>query len=191
MIVTADAWTNDLLAPLDHEIPLIVLCEQVSYFPTADLAPFAPGRFPVWIWMDDPCYYGFPVYGDTHAVKASEDCGGPEVDADTRTFDPDPGMESRLGDFMRGLVGDRFDRPRSTTCLYTMTSDRDFVVDRLPGLPQVLVALGAAHGFKFAAWFGRTLAGLACGEPSGPELTPFAFDRPSLHVPISRGAWLV
>ena len=42
------------------------------------------------------------------------------------------------------------------------------------------VALGAAHGFKFASWFGRTLAGLACGEPAGPELAPFSFARPSL-----------
>ena len=125
------------------------------------------------------------------AVKAAEDCGGSEVDADTRTFDPDPHMESRLGAFMRGLVGDRFGRPRSTTCLYTMTSDRDFVVDRLPDIPQVVVGLGAAHGFKFAAWFGRTLAGLACGDASGPELAPFAYARPSLHVPITREAWLV
>ncbi len=108
VIVTADAWTNALLAPLGHALPLVVLREQVSYFPTADLASFAPDRFPVWIWMDDPCFYGFPVYGDTTAVKAAEDCGGPEVDADTRTFDPDPDMESRLGEFMRGLLGDRF-----------------------------------------------------------------------------------
>jgi sarcosine oxidase len=191
VIVTADAWTNALLAPLGHGLPLVVLREQVSYFPTADLAPFEPGRFPVWIWMDDPSYYGFPVYGDTTAVKAAEDCGGPEVDADSRTFDPDSAMESRLGEFMRRFVGDRFGRPRSTTCLYTMTSDRDFVVDRVPDVPQVLVALGAAHGFKFAAWFGRTLAGLACGDPFGPELAPFAFSRPSLHVPITREAWLV
>src|SRR5690606_18884338 len=110
---------------------------------------------------------------------------------DTRTFDPDPGMERRLGEFVRRLAGDRFGSPRSVTCLYTMTADRDFVVDRLPGHPQVLVGLGAAHGFKFAAWFGSTLAGLACGEPAAAELAPFAFDRPSLHVPSSREAWLV
>ena len=191
VVVTADAWTNTLLAPIGHALPLVVLREQVSYFPTADLAPFAPGRFPVWIWMDDPSYYGFPVYGDMTAVKAAEDCGGPEVDADSRTFDPDPDMESRLGEFMRRFVGNHFGRPRSTTCLYTMTSDRDFVLDRLPDVPQVLVVLGAAHGFKFAAWFGRTLAGLACGDTSGSELAPFAFSRPSLHVPVTREAWLV
>ncbi len=34
-------------------------------------------------------------------------------------------------------------------------------------------------------------AALACGEPNGSELAPFVFTRPSLHVPISREAWLV
>jgi sarcosine oxidase len=191
VVVTADAWTNRLLAPLGLDIPLVVLREQVSYFPHADLEQFAPGRFPVWIWMDDPSFYGFPVYGDTTAVKAAEDVGGSEVDPDTRTFEPDVPMEHRLGEFMRRLVGPGLGSPRSTTCLYTLTSDRDFVCDRLPDHPQISIALGAAHGFKFASWFGRTLAGLACGEPAGPELVPFSFARPSLTVPISRDAWMV
>jgi sarcosine oxidase len=64
-------------------------------------------------------------------------------------------------------------------------------VDRLPGYSNVLVGLGAAHGFKFAAWFGRTLADLALGGTAGPELAPFAFDRASLQVPIDRASWLV
>ena len=90
-----------------------------------------------------------------------------------------------MAGFLEQLVGPGLGTPRSTTCLYTLTSDRDFVCDRVPELPQLSVALGAAHGFKFAAWFGRTLAGLACGEPAGPELAPFSFARPSLRVPIS------
>jgi sarcosine oxidase len=141
--------------------------------------------------MDDPSYYGFPVYGHLDSIKAAEDCGGDEVEPDTRTFDPDAGMEQRLGEFVRDLVGDRFGTPRSTTCLYTLTSDRDFVVDRLPDHDNICVGMGAAHGFKFASWFGRTLADLATGVEPGPELSPFAFDRESLHVPIDRHAWLV
>jgi sarcosine oxidase len=191
VVITADAWTNRLLAPLGHEVPLAVLREQVSYFPHADLDRFQPGRFPVWIWMDDPSFYGFPVFGDLTAVKGAEDCGGAEVDPDRRTFDPDPGMEQRLGAFMNALVGGGFGQPRSTTCLYTLTSDRDFVCDRLPDHPQITVGLGAAHGFKFAAWFGRSLAALAVGGPADAELAPFSFRRPSLMVPISREAWLV
>jgi sarcosine oxidase len=191
VIITADAWTNRLLAPLGHEIPLAVLREQVSYFPHADLDRFQIGRFPVWIWMDDPSFYGFPVFGDMTAVKGAEDCGGSEVDPDTRTFDADVSMEQRLGNFMSSLVGGGFGAPRTTTCLYTLTSDRDFVCDRLPDHPQIMVGLGAAHGFKFASWFGRSLASLATGGPVGPELHPFSFERESLRVPISRDAWLV
>jgi len=191
VVVTADAWTNRLLAPLGHEIPLAVTREQVSYFPHADLDRFAIGRLPVWIWMDDPSFYGFPVYGVTDAVKGAEDCGGAEVDPDTRTFDPDAGMEHRLATFMEDLLGSGMGAPRTTTCLYTLTSDRDFVCGRVPGVPQVSVALGAAHGFKFASWFGRELAALATGADVRPELQPFSMERPSLYAPISREAWLV
>jgi len=191
VVVTTDGWVNKLLGSLDLRIPLAVTKEQVCYFPRTDLAPFSVGRFPVWIWMDDPSFYGFPVFGDLTAVKGAEDCGGREVDPDTRTFDPDLDSQARLTQFMSRLVGGGFGDPRVTTCLYTLTSDRDFVLDTLPGFPQVSVALGAAHGFKFASWFGRTLAGLACGEPAGPELAPFAFTRPSLHQPIDRAAWMV
>jgi len=125
------------------------------------------------------------------SFKASEDCGGPLVDPDTRTFDADPAMESRLRVFVDDLIGDRRPVPRSTTCLYTLTADRDFVLDRLPDLPQIVVALGAAHAFKFAAWFGSELAALAMGGVAGPELAPFSITRQALGKPADRAAWLV
>ncbi len=119
VVITADAWTNRVLADLDPHIPLAVLKEQVSYFPQADLSPFGVGRFPVWIWMDDPSFYGFPVFGDMTAVKGAEDCGGREVHPDTRTIDADAEMEGRLGTFMLRLTGGTWATPRTTTCLYT------------------------------------------------------------------------
>jgi sarcosine oxidase len=194
VVVCVDGWTNQLLEPLGHRISMATTREQVSYFPTAELDDLRPGRFPVWIWMDDPSYYGFPTFGPAEVAdcaKGSEDCGGDEVDPESRTFDPDPTMERRLGTFMADLVGDRFAAPRTTTCLYTLTADRDFVLDRLPDHPNVCVGLGAAHGFKFASWFGRTLADLATGATPSPELTPFAIDRPALAAPLDRAAWLV
>lgn len=191
VVLATDAWTAKLLRRVDIELPMMVTREQLSYFPHADLDRFAVGRLPVWIWMDDPSFYGFPVYGDTTAVKAAEDCGGPETDADTRTFEPDPVMEHKLATFMESMFGPGFGAPRSATCLYAMTSDRDFLLDTLPGLPQVSAALGTGHGFKFAAWFGQRLAALACGEPAGADLEPFAFGREALHRPIDRANWMV
>jgi len=191
VVVAADAWTGRLLASVGVELPLVVTREQVSYFPRADLDHFAVGRFPVWTWMDDPSFYGFPMYGNMIGLKGAEDCGGSEVDPDTRTFDPDPTMTDRLHRFMEGLLGPGFAAPSTSTCLYTLTSDRDFLLDRLPEHPQISVALGTGHGFKFASWFGRELASLACGEEPGDELAPFSFSRPGLHRPIDRASWLV
>ncbi len=48
------------------------------------------------------------------------------------------------------------------TCLYTMTPDGDFIIDRLPGAPNVVVASPCSgHGFKFAPVIGEIVADLA------------------------------
>ena len=75
VVVAADAWTNELLAPFDRRLPLTVTKEQVTYVAAPDPAAFAPDRFPVWIWMDDPSFYGFPTYGEA-GPKIAQDCGG-------------------------------------------------------------------------------------------------------------------
>jgi sarcosine oxidase len=149
------------------------------------------GRLPVWIWMDEPSFYGFPRFGRP-GVKIAQDCGGTEVTAETRGFEPDAAILARTDDFARRFFGGRLGAAsHTTTCLYTLTPDRDFVLDRVPGHPRVLVAQGAAHGFKFVAWFGRTLAALAAGASVEDDLSPFAFDRPALRQPTGATRWLV
>ncbi|HTC85662.1 MAG TPA: N-methyl-L-tryptophan oxidase, partial [Candidatus Acidoferrum sp.] len=161
VILAADAWTNDLLGHLGRRLPLTITKEQVTYFACPDPAAFAPDRFPVWIWMDEPCFYGFPTYGEA-GPKAAQDVGGQETTPAARTFEVDPAAYRRVEDFLKarlpGAVGPAI---YTKTCLYTMPPDRDFVLDRLPDHPNVFVALGAAHGFKYASVFGRILAELA------------------------------
>jgi sarcosine oxidase len=190
VIVCADAWTNDVVADLDWSVALTVTLEQVTYFEPPDPAPFQPGRLPLWIWMDDPSYYGFPCYGE-NTVKAAEDCGGREVTGDGRPFEPDAGREAELAAFMaRTLPGSG--RPvRSLTCLYTLTPDRDFVLGPVPGHEAVLMAMGAAHGFKFAPTLGRMLAELATTGETGFDITRFRLDRPALHDTNAPVSWLV
>ncbi len=191
VVLAADAWTNELLDGLGAHLPLTVLQEQVSYYQVDDAAPFAMGRFPVWIWMDEPSFYGFPSFG-RDGVKIAQDCGGGEVTADDRSDEPDPAILARTDAFGRACFGGRLGPVAHTaTCLYTLTPDRDFVLDRVPGHPSVLVAQGAAHGFKFAAWFGRTLAAMAAGGPPADDLAPFAIDRPALREPTGATSWLV
>jgi len=192
LVVTADAWTNDVLGHLGQGLPLTVTQEQVTYFSPRNPADFAAGRFPVWIWMDDPSFYGFPTYGEP-TVKAAQDCGGPVVTAEDRSFTPDPGRTKLLADFMEQTIPGSGPVARSKTCLYTLTPDRDFVLGPLPGHESVLVGLGAAHGFKFAPTFGRLLADLATtGQATTDvDLRQFRLDRPALTDPEHPKSWLL
>src|SRR5262249_10737142 len=64
LVMTGGGWTSKLLALLGKRLPITVTQEQVTYFATPDRAAFAPERFPIWIWHERECFYGFPVYGE-------------------------------------------------------------------------------------------------------------------------------
>jgi sarcosine oxidase len=188
VVVCADAWTNTVLAGLGVDIPLTVTLEQPTYFAPPDPTPYT--RMPLWIWMDEPSYYGFPCYGE-QTVKAAQDCGGPEVDPDRRTSEPDPVMLDRLRAFMGSLLPGAGPVLRSLRCQYTLTPDRDFVLAPVPEHPSVVVGLGAAHGFKFAPTFGRILADLVTSGATTSDVSDFGFDRPGLTDPAYAPTWMV
>jgi sarcosine oxidase len=193
VVMTADAWTNGLLEAFDRRLPLTVTKEQVTYFAAPDPVAFAPDRFPVWIWMDEPSFYGFPTYGEA-GPKTAQDCGGQPTTPETRTFERDEAAFERVHDFMAEHLPGALGPPILTrTCLYTLTPDRDFVVDRVPGAPGVVVGLGAAHGFKYASVLGRVMAEQALdgASPSDGELGAFRIDRPILLEAAPATSWMV
>ena len=64
------------------------------------------------------------------------------------------------------------------TCLYTMTPDGDFIIDRLPGAPQIVIASPCSgHGFKFAPAIGEILADLATEGATRHDISRFALAR--------------
>jgi len=184
VVLAADAWTNELLEPLGAALPLTVTREQVTWFQARDPAAFEPGRFPIWIWLDQPSFYGFPTYRGP-GPKVGEDVGGRATTAAARTFQTDPDCLARVERFLATRMPGAFGKAVTTkTCLYTLTPDRDFVLDRVPGHPGVIVALGAAHAYKFAALFGGILADMAFDpDRRAPHagLALFALDRPALR----------
>jgi len=188
VVVAADAWTNHVLGGLGVEVPLTVTLEQPTYFAPPDPAPYQD--LPLWIWMDEPSYYGFPCYSEP-TVKVAQDCGGPTVDPDHRTSEPDPEMLDRLRVFLASLLPGTGPAVRSLRCQYTLTPDRDFVMAPVPGHPSVVVGLGSAHGFKFAPTFGRILADLVTSGETTSDVSAFGFDRPGLTDPAYQANWMV
>jgi sarcosine oxidase len=180
LIVAAGAWSNHVLAHFGRRLHLTVTQEQVTYFATPHVADFMPDRFPIWIWLDEPCFYGFPVFGEA-GPKAAQDVGGERVTAETRTFEPNAATLARteafLGRVLPTMLGPYI---YTKTCLYDMPPDRDFVLCRLPEQPNVALAIGAGHAYKFASLIGRILSDLALDGRTDYDIAPFHIDRPIL-----------
>ena len=177
LVIAAGAWTNRLLTHLGVEFPLEVTQEQVVYLKPNDPASFHPNRFPIWIWMDEPSFYGFPIFGEP-AVKVAWDRCEIVTDPESRSFEPRADVNNAIRGFVDShLPGAAGDIHLAKTCLYTLTPDRDFVVDRVPGFQNIFTAVGAGHAFKFASLLGRILVDLALDGTTDVDIAPFAADR--------------
>ena len=135
LIVCAGPWSNDALAHFDQRLNLDVTREQVIYLEPRDLAAFAPERFPIWIWMNEPSFYGFPVFGEP-AVKVAQDAGGQVTTADGRSFETDEDNRERVLEFVRRTFLARSgasaaSRPASTRCLPIAISSWTASPDRI------------------------------------------------------------
>jgi sarcosine oxidase len=181
LIIAAGAWTNRALAHLGITFPLEVTLEQVVYLEAHDPLSFHPSRFPIWIWMDTPSFYGFPIFGEP-AVKIAWDRCEIVTDAETRTFEPRQDVTEEINQFAARHLPAAFGQVRlAKTCLYTLTPDRDFIVDRVPGTDNIYVAVGAGHAFKFASLLGQILTDLALDGATPHDISALAGDRPILQ----------
>jgi sarcosine oxidase len=176
LVIASGAWTNQVLGYLGLQLPLRVTQEQVTYFHPEDASAFEAARFPVWIWYDEPGYYGFPLH-PTDGVKVAHDLGGHEVTAESRTFEPDPDNLAGVRRFCREHLP-ALERVNYTkTCLYTLTPDRDFLLDAVPGMENAWLAVGAGHAFKFASHLGRILSELALDGVTSADIERFRVER--------------
>lgn len=183
VIVAADAWTNEVLRETGLRIPYTITEEQVTYFATPHLRDFMPDRFPVWISHGHESFYGFPIYGEV-ATKAGLDVGGDEVTTATRAWTPNPRPFDKLVGYLERTIPASLGPVLATRpCLYTMPPDRDFIIDRLPEHPGIVVAQGAAHGAKFACLIGKICSELATSGGTTYPISTFRLDRPALTDP--------
>ena len=180
VVVASDAWTNEVLRETGTRIPLTVTQEQVTYYATPNLKEFSMDRFTVFMWHGADNFYGFPVYGEV-ATKLGQHMGGHEVTAESRTFEPDPVRQIRYRDFLnRHIPGFLGPELYTKTCLYTIPPDQNFVIDTLEEHPQISVAVGAGHAYKFAGLIGRILTELALNGESTLPIEAFRLRRSAI-----------
>ncbi|MFM9108982.1 MAG: N-methyl-L-tryptophan oxidase [Chloroflexota bacterium] len=181
LYITAGPWVAKTLARLG--LPLHVRRKTLWWLETADDAAFDPSRFPVWAaGTARGGFYGFPVI-DEFGLKCADHLGGETTDPDTIDRTTTEEEAAYLIDEITAIFPKvRRTVTRSAVCMYAMTPDAHFIVDRMPGQPNVVIGGGfSGHGFKFAPAVGEALVEL--GEnPAARPMPILAIGREVLAV---------
>jgi sarcosine oxidase len=154
--------------------------QVLGWFQPRHPEKFRLGAFPVSNLKSDlGHFYQFPVWhvpgfkiGLYHHFRET---GG----ADAISREPTPADEEILREGLSRFFPDADgDCLALRACLFTNTPDEHFVVDTLPGFPEVVVASPCSgHGYKFASVMGDILADLATGRIPKFDLSLFSIAR--------------
>jgi sarcosine oxidase len=175
-IIAAGPWIKALVPGL----PVHVTREVMAWFEPSDPALFAAGRFPVFILESrHGMHYGFPLHGSPGVKIAKHHHRNETVEPDR----VDRTVSAADEALIRGALAEHIPAANgplaaAKTCLYTVTPDRDFIVDRLPHAPNIVVASPCSgHGFKFAPAIGEILADLAMAGATQYDISRFRLGR--------------
>jgi monomeric sarcosine oxidase len=162
LIVTAGAWATTLLHGLS--VQLEVRRKSLFWFHAESPEYEVASGLPVFLFeLPAGVFYGFPKL-DEQGVKVAEHSGGCVVN-DPLDLDRSVDMieQQRVTDFLTAHLPNVSHRVvEHAVCLYTMSPDEHFIVDRHPVHANVTFAAGlSGHGFKFAPVLGAALADLS------------------------------
>ncbi|MFO0814599.1 MAG: N-methyl-L-tryptophan oxidase [Gemmatales bacterium] len=188
LILTAGPWSRDLLCMAG--VPLTVM-RQLQWFFKAPITRSDEREkqtLPIFI-IDTPAgsFYGIPAEHiwngskGTINMKIAQHYGAPEQahpDEVNRQIADDELIPVRK--FMQQYLPAMADAElqSASVCIYTLSPDRHFVIDRHPNHENVALACGfSGHGFKFAPVVGEQLANLLEGKVREETRELFGIDR--------------
>jgi sarcosine oxidase len=177
-IIAAGPWLSGLFPELRP--PLTATRQVVGWFEPQQPEQFAAGQFPAFMFESEyGHHYGFPLYAGKGIKFAKHHHFGEAVHADTyeRTVSAqdEAAIRAPLAQYLPAANGRLH---AAETCLYTMTPDNMFVIDRMPGFPQIVVASPCCgHGFKFSPVVGEILADLVTRGATKHDIAPFRLER--------------
>lgn len=177
VVITAGPWATKLLGRTGA--PLRVMRQVMLWFGTSKPEVFRRDRFPVFIAdVAGGAFYGMPMI-DSVGVKVAQHYGAPElaavekIDRSVRPED-ETGPRAFLKHHLPAANGPL---RQAKTCIYTLSPDRHFIIDRHPDSDRIIFATGfSGHGFKFASVIGEILADML-DEKTTAGIEMFRRDR--------------
>jgi sarcosine oxidase len=162
-ILSAGAWSPGLAgSSLGH----MALHRQVlNWYAVEDAADYAPGRFPVFIWLrgsEGDQSYGFPIPPGSEGLKVASETYDTDLDSpgdmvrEISSAETARTYEKHVAGRLRGVASRCL---KAKTCFYTLAPDSRFVIDAHPENDRLtIVSACSGHGFKHSAAIGEALA---------------------------------
>ncbi len=186
LILAPGAFAADVFDALELTLPCPitpiekVLCWQA---PGISALHVSNGAIPFVVeHSDGEIFYGFPAI-DEEGVKVGRHGGGrPLSTASVRRYANQEEADAICA-FLNATAKEKAlyaKNGKRTSCLYAMSPDGSFVLDRLCEDPRIIYGIGfSGHGFKFAPAIGRSLAALALDRQPAQDvgfLSPSRFN---------------
>ena len=179
LVISAGAWAGRMLSPFG--ISIKAERQVMGWFqPERNEDHFSPARMPSWIIDSRPLghFYGLPICG-IPGFKLAKFVFGDIVNPSEAVLEPQRGDEEILRAFLRRYFPDADGPVMSLVAsFFENTPDRNFIIDELPGHPNLWLAVGfSGHGFKYASAIGELMADLVTAQPPRYDLSSFRASR--------------
>ncbi|XP_051934988.1 peroxisomal sarcosine oxidase [Hippocampus zosterae] len=191
LVITAGPWTTKLLTHIDLNLPLTVVKINVCYWKEKIPDSYhVKKRFPCFLLTEGEeagdHIYGLPSNEYPGLMKICYH-NGSETDPDQRDKQTDTADIDILRRYITRSFPGLIPEPAVVeSCMYTLTPDRHFVLDRHPAYGNIVIGTGfSGHGFKFGPVIGKLLCELSLGEVPSYDLTPFRISRFQTNVKSS------
>lgn len=175
LLLTAGTWVKQFYP----ELPIQPVRKVFSWF-QADGRYSQKNNFPAFTGElpNGDQFYGFPAEDD--ALKIGKHNGGQIISSpeERKPFGAVATDGSEAFSFLRQILPGIGGCLHGASCTYDNSPDEDFIIDTLPGQPDILFIGGlSGHGFKFATVLGEIAAQFAQQQASEFDLRAFALDR--------------
>jgi sarcosine oxidase len=181
LVIAAGSWMQTVLKQLDIDVPLHPMRCQESYYVTRNPEQYEPDRFPTFIAHIKEGL-GFWPYGMGSMVDSGLKIGLHGGDLVNHPSEIDYGVDqitvNKVLQFTKQVLPDVVELRSARICLYTMTPDEHFLIDRHPGYANIVMAGGCSgHAFKFSTLIGKILADLTLDGNTPHDLSLFSLKR--------------
>ncbi|KAJ8280868.1 hypothetical protein GJAV_G00060190 [Gymnothorax javanicus] len=187
VVITAGPWANTLLSSTNLHLPLKVVKINVCYWREKTPGMYsAANRFPCFFHIEaegtEHHVYGLPSNEYPELVKICYHTGS-ETNPDDRDKQTDRSDIDILSRYIsRHLPGLEPVPAVVESCMYTITPDRHFVLDRHPLHSNIVIGAGfSGHGFKLGPVVGKVLCEMALGRMPSYDLSAFKIQRFASH----------